>query len=115
MTSDNTTIRPGSKADPRPRREPDVYAIPGCPDRHQEYQDDYLTGARAMLDALVTVHPNHLSREELAVAAGITASGGTFTTYLGRRRRNGLVEVDGPQVRVSATLFLGRGRPEAGR
>jgi DNA-binding IclR family transcriptional regulator len=70
------------------------------------YRRTLRAGARAMLDALVAAYPAGLTREELAEAAGITASGGTFTTYLGHLRRNGLVEVDGPQVSASPTLFL---------
>ncbi len=63
-------------------------------------------GERKMLDELVAVYPNSLSREELGTRAGFTASGGTLGTYLGTLRRNGLVEVDGDQVRASETLFL---------
>jgi len=63
-------------------------------------------GERKMLDELVDVYPGALSRAELGERAGYTASGGTFGTYLGTLRRNGLVEVDGDAVRASETLFL---------
>jgi uncharacterized protein len=63
-------------------------------------------GEWRMLQALVKVHPKGLSREELGERAGYTASGGTFGTYLGTLRRNGLIEVNGEQVRACTTLFL---------
>jgi hypothetical protein len=55
---------------------------------------------------LVEIHPKALAREELGVRTGYTATGGTFSTYLGTLRRNGLIEVMGDQVRASRTLFL---------
>ncbi len=61
-----------------------------------------------MLDELVAVYPHGLSRDELGERAGYTASGGTFGTYLGTLRRNGLVEMDGGEVRASEALFLSR-------
>jgi hypothetical protein len=63
-------------------------------------------GERKMLDELVAIYPQALTREELGVRTGFTPSGGTFGTYLGMLRRNGLIEVAGDQVRASGTLFL---------
>ena len=59
-----------------------------------------------MLEALVGEYPNMLSREELGERTGFSPTGGTFGTYLGILRRNGLIEVEGLQVRASQTLFL---------
>jgi hypothetical protein len=42
----------------------------------------------------------------LAEASGYEVTGGTFSTYLGVLRRNGLIAVDGDSVRASETLFL---------
>lgn len=55
-------------------------------------------GARRMLEAVVDAMPGELDREDLAAAAGIEASGGTFSTYLGELRRYGLVETSGSTV-----------------
>lgn len=63
-------------------------------------------GERKMLDELVAIYPQALSRSELGARTGFTPSGGTFGTYLGSLRRNGLLEVAGEQVRASETLFL---------
>jgi hypothetical protein len=63
-------------------------------------------GKRKMLDELIAVYPGALTREELGERAGYTASGGTFGANLGTLRRNGLVEVDGGEVRASEVLFL---------
>jgi len=63
-------------------------------------------GEWRMLEALVDMYPKALAREELGERTGYTASGGTFSTYLGTLRRNGLIEVDADQVWASQTLFL---------
>jgi CRP-like cAMP-binding protein len=64
-------------------------------------------GERSMLRILVEAYPGELTRETLAEMAGYEVSGGTFSTYLGVLRRNGLIVVDGDSVRASETLFLG--------
>ena len=63
-------------------------------------------GERRMLDVLVDAYPGEMTREDLGGRTGFTVSGGTFSTYLGVLRRNGLIEVDGGAVRASGTLFL---------
>jgi len=62
-------------------------------------------GERKMLDELIAVYPQSLSRDELGERAGYTASGGTLGAYLGTLRRNGLIEVDGDAVRAGEALF----------
>lgn len=69
--------------------------------------DSLRAGERTMLETLVFIYPQSISRESLGQQTGYTVSGGTFNTYLGKLRRNGLVEVDGADVRASDTLFLG--------
>lgn len=71
------------------------------------WRPELRAGERAMLDELVRVYPGALSRQELAERAGFTVSGGTFSTYLGVLRRNGLIDVNGGDVTASPTLFLG--------
>jgi hypothetical protein len=63
-------------------------------------------GEWRMLQALVAVYPTPLSRQALGEQTEYTATGGTFGTYLGTLRRNGLIEVHGEEVRASETLFL---------
>ncbi|MCC6192082.1 MAG: DUF87 domain-containing protein [Anaerolineales bacterium] len=63
-------------------------------------------GEARMLDVLVERYPEWIAAGELGEAAGFAASGGTFRTYLGVLRRNGLAEVQGDQVRASPTLFV---------
>lgn len=48
-------------------------------------------GAFAMLEAIVASGKDGLARAEVAEAVGMQASGGTFNTYLGDLRRNGLI------------------------
>lgn len=63
-------------------------------------------GARQMLDVLVAVYPNALPRDDLAERVEMTATGGTFNTYLGTLRRNGLIDVESGMVRANDALFL---------
>lgn len=71
------------------------------------YRSVLKAGARAMLDVAVDTYPDSVDKADLAELAGITSTGGTFGTYLGHLRRNGLITVEGNQVRASDTLFLG--------
>jgi predicted transcriptional regulator len=88
-----------------------VGADVGAPMTTDEVVEQWRTalkaGARKMLDELLAVHPNEISREELAERVEMTESGGTFQTYLGTLRRNGLAEIDGGFVRAGQALFLG--------
>ena len=63
-------------------------------------------GAREMLDILVDAYPNTVTRAELADQLSMAVLGGTFSTYLGTIKRNGLADVDGQNVRASDSLFL---------
>jgi len=87
----------GSEVPPRPQTTAEFLAM---------WQRALRSGEWRMLEALVDVHPKALAREELGARTGYTATGGTFSTYLGTLRRNGLIEVTGDQVRASRTLFL---------
>lgn len=71
------------------------------------WSESLRAGERAMLEILVSIYPMSTSREKLGEQTGYAISGGTFSTYLGKLRRNGLIEVDGSSVRASDTLFLG--------
>lgn len=88
--------------------------VPPAPATTRELLDRWRkslkAGAAEMLDVLVAVHPQGMTRHDLGERTGITATGGTFGTYLGILRRNGLVEVQGDEVRASDTLFI-TGRP----
>lgn len=84
--------------------------VPPAPTTTQEllemWRRNLKAGEAEMLDTLVQAFPETMSRENLGSKTGFTASGGTFGTYLGTLRRNGLVEVDGDQVKASETLFI---------
>lgn len=63
-------------------------------------------GERKMLDVCIEAYPQALSLDELAVASGFERTGGTFRTYLGTLKRNGLVDVTDGGVRAAEVLFL---------
>lgn len=70
------------------------------------WRQKLLAGERRLLDALLAVHPDPISREELGKQTNITHTGGTFLNYLGTLRRNGLAEVNGQEVRAGEALFI---------
>ena len=60
-----------------------------------------------MLNFLLTMHEPHnfINRSTLADALGWSENSGTFSTYLSRLRRNGLIEEEGRNLRASRTLL----------
>lgn len=77
----------------------------------RELQEHYLgilrAGAGRMLQACIDVYPAGLSKDDLARAAEVSASGGTFSTYLGELRRNGLVSQTGSMITATDVLMHG--------
>jgi hypothetical protein len=69
--------------------------VPTAPTSHADamtlWRKALRAGAFAMLQAIVEAGSDGLTRDQVAAAVGMTASGGTFTTYLGDLRRNGLI------------------------
>lgn len=69
--------------------------VPAAPTSHDEamalWRRALRSGAFAMLEAIVRAGKGGIDRHEIAAAVGMTASGGTFMTYLGDLRRNGLI------------------------
>lgn len=63
-------------------------------------------GERRMLDTLVDIYPKAISRAELGQRAEIDSDGGTFSTYLGSLKRNGLVSSAGGVIKASDNLFV---------
>jgi hypothetical protein len=87
----------GDEVPPRPQTTAEVLTM---------WQQALKRGEWRMLEALVKIYPRSLSRQDLGDQTGYTATGGTFGTYLGTLRRNGLIEVHDEQVQASETLFL---------
>jgi len=58
-------------------------------------------GARRILAELARRHPLAWTKSQVAQLTGYTASGGTFTAYVGDLKRNGLIEVNGKDVIVT--------------
>jgi hypothetical protein len=72
-------------------------------------------GAGRLLDVLASRYPDAITREELAQACDVTASGGTFSTYLSRLRPNGLIENTNPtDTDTSRRCFFPRHLSSAG-
>lgn len=63
------------------------------------------TGPSKILDELVDAYPRAVDRDSLAAQTGMTASGGTFQTYLSRLSGNGLIERTRDGIRAADALF----------
>ena len=91
-----------------------VGVVPGEPSTTEEllaqWRSALKAGARAMLDQLVDTYPNSIEKEDLAQRVEMTATGGTFQTYLSTLRRNNLAVVNGTTVTASDALFMSGGR-----
>ena len=62
-------------------------------------------GAARMLRCLYTTYPVGLDRKELADLVGISATSGSFNTYLSTLKRNELIEVASKKIKASSNLF----------
>lgn len=88
--------------------------IPQAPRTPEEVRDMWMktlkAGARRMLDVLIDAYPHWTTTDQLGERAEVEPSGGTFRTYLGTLRRNGLADVNGDEIRAADALFIGDGR-----
>lgn len=68
--------------------------LPRAPTTHQEamalWRGALRKGAFRMLEAIVAAGQSGIAKEDVAAAVDMEVTGGTFTTYLGDIRRNGL-------------------------
>ena len=62
-------------------------------------------GVRRMVDVLIKRWPHWTTRDGLAADLGMAATGGTFSTYVGRLRANALIEQQGKRLRLSADVM----------
>ena len=62
-------------------------------------------GARTMMKVLLDRWPAPTGRAELALAAGLEPTGGTYSSYLSILRGNGLIEIHDKQVTAVAAAF----------
>lgn len=71
------------------------------------WKNNLTGGFRRMFEALVQNHPTELSKNDLGYATGLSASSGTFGTYMSILRSNGLIKVsrDG-MIGLSDSLFI---------
>ena len=62
-------------------------------------------GERKMLQYLVDIYPQTVTKDTLARATNFSGNGGTFNTYLSVLRRNGLIVQERDMLCASQTLF----------
>lgn len=83
--------------------------IPQAPTSHDEamamWRGALRAGAFRMLEAIVAAGKHGLYRETIAKAVNMEKTGGTFSTYLGDLRRNGLITERGGVATANDILF----------
>lgn len=83
--------------------------VPAAPKTHEEAMDQWRAalkaGAFRMLEAIVLAGQSGISREGVAVAVDMERTGGTFNTYLGTLRRNGLIVESDGRVYANSILY----------
>ncbi len=88
--------------------------VPKAPTSHadamQLWRRALRAGAFSMLEAIVAAGPGGITRQDVADAVGMQSSGGTFNTYLGDLRRNGLITEEQKRCTANDILFPGGGR-----
>lgn len=83
-----------------------THGTPATPAERAQMWATCIPGVSKMIDALLAAWPRTMSREDLAAAIGMAAGGGTFNTYLGRLRANGLIEERGKgAIRLSPIIM----------
>ncbi|MGK2880842.1 MAG: winged helix-turn-helix domain-containing protein [Mycobacterium sp.] len=77
----------------------------------EELQQHYLSilraGAARILQAVIDAYPNGLTKSEISEQVGIVATSGTFSTYVGELRRNGLIDQHGAELVATDILMQG--------
>jgi hypothetical protein len=63
-------------------------------------------GARRIFDALIQTYPNTITKDDIGKQTGLSPRSGTFNKYMSTLRRNGLIEIQGQQIKAAKTLFL---------
>lgn len=81
--------------------------IAGTDDLHEKVRGLVSPARWRILAALIDVHPQALSKADLAVAAGVSATSSGFTNNLGALRSMGLLDYPSPgTVAATGVLFL---------
>lgn len=83
----------------------DVEAMPEAGPDLVAWWGQRIGSERKILEHLSGLYPHGLDKADLADALDMTASGGTFGTYLSRLRSNGLIEESDRGFRVSPILM----------
>ena len=79
--------------------------IPSREELLQMWKTKFRVGAGKILQFVYENYPNGVDKDEIGYAVGFASEGGTFNTYLSELRRNGLIQIDGNQIRISEEFF----------
>jgi len=83
--------------------------VPSAPATHDEvmamWRDKMRSGEFRLLEAIAEAGEDGIDKAALAEATEFTMTGGTFSTYIGTLRRNGLISVEAGQLVPSPMLW----------
>jgi len=82
-----------------------IAPMPPIGTERARYWGQRIPGVRRMVDVLIKRWPHDVTRAGLAADLGMAVDGGTFGTYLGRLRANGLVEEAGKKLRLHTAIM----------
>ena len=71
----------------------------------QLWKNKFREGASKILQYVYENYPNEVSKDEIGHAIGFEPSGGTFNTYISELRRNGLIQLNEGNVKISEEFF----------
>lgn len=70
------------------------------------WKNNLTGGAQRMFDVLVNSYPSSMLKENLGIYTGLNPASGTFSTYMSILKSNGLIEVEGQNIKISDNLFI---------
>ncbi len=65
----------------------------------------FRVGAAKLLRIIHSHYPGYIGKDELGLESGFEPRGGTFNTYISELRRNGLIKIEGNEIKVTEEFF----------
>lgn len=72
----------------------------------EQWRNALPTGPRTFFELIVAAYPGSLTKPELSERSGYSQTSSSFHGHISTLKRNGLIEVEGSEVRASEVLFI---------
>ena len=69
------------------------------------WKKKFREGCGKILQFIYESYPNTLTMEDIGINTGFESSGGTFNTYISELKRNGLIIIEGNNIKISGEFF----------